>query len=165
MITKIELAWHNFFPTSYNWKKRKIFKFCWCLSISFSSFGFISSICCTFFLCIFYISLTNSCSNRNSPNIYCAELLFFFFFSFSFWGPAFDTNQTSPSLQVSSPLNSKFSHSFPLSSLANECASHYGNDLIDRFTDEAGNYFALATILSSSKVWVINDNSFYCFSA
>ncbi|XP_024029626.1 calmodulin-interacting protein 111 [Morus notabilis] len=49
-------------------------------------------------------------------------------------------------------LDSKHSHCFPLISLANECASTFGCHLVDRFNDEAGLYFALATIWSSSKV-------------
>ncbi|XP_062111914.1 calmodulin-interacting protein 111 [Humulus lupulus] len=55
-------------------------------------------------------------------------------------------------VSVSSPSNNKFSHSFPLISLANKFANHYRSDLGDQLTDEAGNYFALATILPSSKV-------------
>ncbi|KAM6555214.1 hypothetical protein CsatB_002233 [Cannabis sativa] len=51
-------------------------------------------------------------------------------------------------VSVSCPSNSKFSRSFPLSSLANK----FGSDLADQCTGEAGNYFALATIRSSSKV-------------
>lgn len=55
--------------------------------------------------------------------------------------------------QVSLPsLNSKLSHTFPLSSLADECARHFGIDPGDQFADEAGNYFALARIFPSSKV-------------
>ncbi|KAH7521272.1 hypothetical protein FEM48_Zijuj07G0015400 [Ziziphus jujuba var. spinosa] len=56
-------------------------------------------------------------------------------------------------VSVSLPsLNSKLSHTFPLSSLADECARHFGIDPGDQFADEAGNYFALARIFPSSKV-------------
>ncbi|KAF3441359.1 hypothetical protein FNV43_RR15273 [Rhamnella rubrinervis] len=56
-------------------------------------------------------------------------------------------------VSVSFPsLNSKLSYSFPLSSLADECARHFGIDPGNQLADEAGNYFALATIFPSSKV-------------
>lgn len=49
-------------------------------------------------------------------------------------------------------LNSQRSNTFPLSSLADECARHFGIDPCDQLVDEAGNYFALARIFPSSKV-------------
>lgn len=65
----------------------------------------------------------------------------------------FASDILTPFMQVSFPsLNSELSHSFPLISLANECASNVGFCLVDRLNDEAGNYFSLATIWSSSKV-------------
>ncbi|KAI4300918.1 hypothetical protein L6164_034244 [Bauhinia variegata] len=53
---------------------------------------------------------------------------------------------------ASSSKKSSQSHGFPLKSLANECARCYGLDTGKRLDDEAGNYFAVATVLSSSKV-------------
>ncbi|KAL0359649.1 UNVERIFIED_CONTAM: Calmodulin-interacting protein [Sesamum angustifolium] len=41
---------------------------------------------------------------------------------------------------------------FPLSTLSDECARHFGLDLADTLADEAGNFFALATVFPSSKV-------------
>ncbi|KAL2480793.1 Calmodulin-interacting protein [Abeliophyllum distichum] len=41
---------------------------------------------------------------------------------------------------------------FPLSSLSNECARHFGFDFAENLADEAGNYFSLATAFPSCKV-------------
>ncbi|KAL6285654.1 hypothetical protein ACE6H2_010044 [Prunus campanulata] len=49
-------------------------------------------------------------------------------------------------------LKSRFSDGFPLSSLADECARRFGVDSCGQLTNDAGNYFALATIFPSSKV-------------
>ncbi|XP_057503383.1 calmodulin-interacting protein 111 isoform X2 [Actinidia eriantha] len=46
----------------------------------------------------------------------------------------------------------KFSRSFPLSSLADECAKHFGIGCSDKMVTDAGNYFALATVFPSCKV-------------
>jgi hypothetical protein len=55
--------------------------------------------------------------------------------------------------QVSLPsLKSRFSDSFPLSSLADECARRFGVESCEPLANEPGNYFALATIFPSSKV-------------
>lgn len=56
-------------------------------------------------------------------------------------------------VSVSLPrLKSRFSDGFPLSSLADECARRFGVDSCGQLTNDAGNYFALATIFPSSKV-------------
>ncbi|BFG24437.1 hypothetical protein CerSpe_107110 [Prunus speciosa] len=56
-------------------------------------------------------------------------------------------------VSVSLPcLKSRFSDGFPLSSLADECARRFGVDSCGELTNDAGNYFALATIFPSSKV-------------
>ncbi|XP_008228492.1 PREDICTED: calmodulin-interacting protein 111-like [Prunus mume] len=56
-------------------------------------------------------------------------------------------------VSVSLPcLKSRLSDGFPLSSLADECARRFGVDSCGQLTDDAGNYFALATIFPSSKV-------------
>ncbi|KAL0404779.1 UNVERIFIED_CONTAM: Calmodulin-interacting protein [Sesamum radiatum] len=41
---------------------------------------------------------------------------------------------------------------FPLSTLSDECARRFGFDLADSLADEAGNFFALATVFPSCKV-------------
>lgn len=46
----------------------------------------------------------------------------------------------------------KVSSSFPLSSLADECAAYFGVDAREEMASEAGNYFTLATVFPSSKV-------------
>lgn len=48
----------------------------------------------------------------------------------------------------------KFSSSFPFSSLADECAAYFGTDNGEKMANEVGNYFALATVFPSSKVWM-----------
>ncbi|XP_021807874.1 calmodulin-interacting protein 111-like isoform X2 [Prunus avium] len=56
-------------------------------------------------------------------------------------------------VSVSLPcLKSRHSDEFPLSSLADECARRFGVDSCGQLTNDAGNYFALATIFPSSKV-------------
>ncbi|GFS46761.1 cam interacting protein 111 [Actinidia rufa] len=45
-----------------------------------------------------------------------------------------------------------FSRSFPLSSLADECAKHFGIGYSDKMVTDAGNYFALARVFPSCKV-------------
>ncbi|XP_041024643.1 calmodulin-interacting protein 111 isoform X2 [Juglans microcarpa x Juglans regia] len=46
----------------------------------------------------------------------------------------------------------KVSSSFPLSSLADECAAYFGTDNGEKMANEVGNYFALATVFPSSKI-------------
>ncbi|XP_021807884.1 calmodulin-interacting protein 111 isoform X2 [Prunus avium] len=56
-------------------------------------------------------------------------------------------------VSVSLPcLKSRFSDGFPLSSLADESARRFGVDSCGELTNDAGNYFAFATIFPSSKV-------------
>lgn len=47
---------------------------------------------------------------------------------------------------------SRYSDGFPLCSLADECARTFGIGSCGQLANEAGNYFALATIFPSSKV-------------
>ncbi|XP_058222705.1 calmodulin-interacting protein 111 isoform X1 [Rhododendron vialii] len=46
----------------------------------------------------------------------------------------------------------RFSKSFPLCSLTDECANHFGIGCSDKMVTDVGNYFALATVFPSSKV-------------
>lgn len=46
----------------------------------------------------------------------------------------------------------QFSNAFPLCSLADECAKNFGIVSSDKTVNDAGNYFALATVFPSSKV-------------
>ncbi|GMP86018.1 hypothetical protein CsSME_00038972 [Camellia sinensis var. sinensis] len=55
-------------------------------------------------------------------------------------------------VSVSLASSRKFSSSFPLSSLADECAKHFGVGCNDKMVNDVGNYFALATVFPSCKV-------------
>ncbi|KAI5337011.1 PREDICTED: calmodulin-interacting 111 [Prunus dulcis] len=63
-----------------------------------------------------------------------------------------------PSMVSLPCLKSRLSDGFPLSSLADECARRFGIDSCGQLTDDAGNYFALATIFPSSKVCHLPTN-------
>ncbi|KAF3965188.1 hypothetical protein CMV_010604 [Castanea mollissima] len=56
-------------------------------------------------------------------------------------------------VSVSLASRKKFSSSFPLCSLADECAAYFGVDTGEKMANEAGSYFALATAFPSSKVF------------
>ncbi|XP_075638576.1 calmodulin-interacting protein 111 isoform X4 [Castanea sativa] len=56
-------------------------------------------------------------------------------------------------VSVSLASRKKFSSSFPLCSLADECAAYFGVDTGEKMANEAGSYFALATVFPSSKVF------------
>ncbi|KAK4412808.1 Calmodulin-interacting protein [Sesamum alatum] len=64
------------------------------------------------------------------------------------------SSSISPGSLVSVSLSSlgKVLRGFPLSTLSDECARHFGFDLADTLADEAGNFFALATVFPSCKV-------------
>lgn len=49
---------------------------------------------------------------------------------------------------------SQISLGIPLCSFADECARHVGMNPGDKMTNEAGDFFALATVFPSSKVRV-----------
>ncbi|KAM5579130.1 calmodulin-interacting protein 111-like [Rosa sericea] len=69
--------------------------------------------------------------------------------------PSMVANSFTPGsiVSVSLPcLRSRVSESFPLSSLADECARRFGIESCKGLANEPGNYFALATIFPSSKV-------------
>jgi len=53
---------------------------------------------------------------------------------------------------VSLASRKKFPSSFPLCSLADECAANFGVDTEEKMANKAGSYFALATVFPSSKV-------------
>ncbi|KAK9194366.1 hypothetical protein WN944_005071 [Citrus x changshan-huyou] len=56
-------------------------------------------------------------------------------------------------VSVSLPVSGKrFSNGFPLSSLADECVQQFGNESLDQTANQAGSYFALATVFPSCKV-------------
>lgn len=55
-------------------------------------------------------------------------------------------------VSVSLASRKRFSSSFPLSSLADECGAYFGVDTGEKVGNEVGNYFALATVFPSIKV-------------
>lgn len=64
-------------------------------------------------------------------------------------------------VQVSLASLKKYESNFPLSSLIDECTSHFGLDYTENVAHEAGNFFALATVFPSCKVWI---KYLFCFS-
>ncbi|KAK9281715.1 hypothetical protein L1049_004619 [Liquidambar formosana] len=69
--------------------------------------------------------------------------------------PSMVASSLAPGSTVSVSLASsswKFSNSFPLCTLADESARHFAVDSGDKMANEAGNYFALATVFPSCKV-------------
>lgn len=42
-----------------------------------------------------------------------------------------------------------------MSALPDECATHFGFDVSDNLDNEAGKFFALATVFPSCKVWIL----------
>ncbi|KAG8372164.1 hypothetical protein BUALT_Bualt12G0038000 [Buddleja alternifolia] len=61
------------------------------------------------------------------------------------------SSSISPGCTVSVSLLDKALSGFPLSALSDECGRHFGLDLSENLADEAGNFFALATVFPSSK--------------
>ncbi|XP_073305670.1 calmodulin-interacting protein 111 isoform X1 [Primulina huaijiensis] len=55
-------------------------------------------------------------------------------------------------VSVSLPSLDKAPGGFSLTDISYECATHFGFDFEDNFSDEAGSFFALATVFPSSKV-------------
>lgn len=48
----------------------------------------------------------------------------------------------------------KYESNFPLSSLSDECTRHFGLEYTENAAHEAGNFFAVATVFPSCKVWM-----------
>ncbi|XP_050245167.1 calmodulin-interacting protein 111 isoform X2 [Quercus robur] len=69
--------------------------------------------------------------------------------------PSMVASSLAPGSLVSVSLASrkKFPSSFPLCSLADECAAYFGVDTEEKMANKAGSYFALATVFPSSKVF------------